>query len=702
MGIRHLFAAVPVAALGLALPSEAPANQIEPSDCNLDFTNVYNAGDQVCVTGDVDSVPPGEICGGGYVFVFQAGTNPFFDISNPQHIPNYITTCLGGGGFIDESVWLPPTIPGQYGLLLDEFPFGGIVGAEDVLNDFAFTVSNAPIVFSVNPALIKADAVRGLEAALALEELASWLGRIDMLGTAAGFGLDFGLPGVLAGLALGLFCDEGDFELVDIPCPTSYNSAVIYIGVKIFKGIAGAQKKHYNGIIADPPDPDFSTVVAAKTEDLGQLGGAPAPGADHPLPNALARLTSLLGLQAAAYQALLPTLEKVQGAQQAGDHLGLVLQSEKLQAHAQLALASGAEIDATLDELEAHLSADGQLGQSADVAGILATLDQGLSDEQRAFLYSYGLSDAQIDAVLSDLAAEPVPAEVSWDALLANGRALVAEMQPSLNDLMQQAEQVRNENLPYALRIRPVATLTGPASASVGTAVALTASATHEDPDAAVVFDWDLDGDGAFDDGTGDSVMFTPTAPGLLMVSVRADDGAAEDFATHLIDVAVSNVPPVITSVTPDDMAPFAAVDEVVAFSAEASDADGDPVTLTWWLDGIEQTSGATFELTMPDEAPHKVSVVASDDDPYSPDATASFTVRAAKWEGQTGEGGSGSGGDGSGANGSGANAGAGAGDDGCGCRLIGGSRGHDAWLAMLLAALLGYRRRRSRPSASR
>jgi uncharacterized membrane protein YgcG len=685
------------------VPSEARANQIEPADCNLDFTTSYNPGDQVCVTGDVDGVPPGEICGGAYVFVFPAGgPDPFFDITNPQHVPNYITTCLGGGAFIDESVWLPPTIPGQYGLLLDEYPFGGSVGAEDVLNDFAFTVTNAPIVFSVNPALIKADAVKGLAAANALYNLAVLLSALDAASTAADWAIAFGTGGGLAGLVFGVYCVTNTADLHSGYCPpTSYNSAVLSIGGTIMKGMSAALTKHYDGIIADPPDPNFLVVVPAKTEDVLALGGPWTPLADHPMPNAQTRVASLLGLQAGAYQALLPTLEKAQGAQLASDHLGLVLQSEKLKAHAQLALDAGAAINTELDALQAHLSSTGQLGIRADLAAIQGQIDAGLSDAQRAQLHSYGLDDAQIEQALGELKTTPMPAEVSWDALIVQTRAVVDEMRPSLEDLVAQAEAVRAENAPYALRIRPVASLAGPPTGSVGAALTLTASATHENPAATLSYAWDTDGDGDYDDGTGASLAFTPPAPGLTLVTVEVSDGAYQDYATHLVDVAVSNVPPALENLTPADMAPFADVGQVVAFHAEASDADGDPITLKWIVDDVEQGTGNDFELTMPDEEPHSVVVLASDDDPYSPDAGAAFLARASKWKGEiTGAGGGGGSGSGSGSGGSGSggdDGDDGSSDDGCGCITAGTAGGSMAPCLALVALGVALQRRRRR-----
>ena len=85
----------------------------------------------MCVTGELDVVPPAAICAEAYVIVTPAGSaNPFFDVSAGG--ANYVLGCAGAGAFFDEYVWLPPLIPGQYDLVIDQFPFFGGFGAEDL------------------------------------------------------------------------------------------------------------------------------------------------------------------------------------------------------------------------------------------------------------------------------------------------------------------------------------------------------------------------------------------------------------------------------------------------------------------------------------------------------------------------------------------------------------------------------------------
>lgn len=711
-----LVAVLSPCALGVALvPAPAHAISIAASDCNFGFQDVYNAGDAVCVTGELDVVPPAAICAEAYVIVTPTGSaNPFFDVSAGG--ANYVLGCAGAGAFFDEYVWLPPLVPGQYDLVIDQFPFFGAFGAEDLREVNAFSVSNAPIVFSVDVAAIKGAAMQGLAQAQALNDLVIALTIIDTLSTAADWSGAFGLGGGIAAIALGVVCYATGAD-----CPTSYDSAVITIGNKIIGHMGEALTLHYGAIIADPPDPMFEDVVPLRYEDALANGTPWPPLAAAPLPSGQTVVAQLLSTQAAAYQALLPTIEKLQGAQQAGSHYGLLVQSEKTIAYAELAIAAGDAMLAELDALQATLEAAGTYATEVDAAGMLATLEsEGLSAEDRALVQSFGFSEAQLDDALGQVGSISVPGPVSWAAVIDAARGSFETMRPALVDLSAQAEAVRAENEPLALRVAPVAEASAPPAAVVGEPFAVSASATHLDPDAMLSYAWDLDGDGEFDDAVGADVDHVAAAPGLVVVAVEVSDGSRRDIAMASIMVSVGNVPPEFTAYTPDDYSPFADVGEMVDLQVTAEDADGDAVTLTWFVDDAQAGEGEAFAFEMPDQEFHRVRVVAADDDPYSADAELTFHVRSSIWEDQVGDtdGGSGSGGvddtaggadgtasggadagatdgnDGTAGTGGTGSAGADGGDGGSGCGCTSGGSATPVW-AGLMMLVLGVRTRR-------
>jgi hypothetical protein len=71
----------------------------------------------------------------------------------------------------------------------------------------------------------------------------------------------------------------------------------------------------------------------------------------------------------------------------------------------------------------------------------------------------------------------------------------------------------------------------------------VTFTATASDPDGTVAaIDWDIDGDGQFDDGTGAVVTRSFSTPGSRIVSVRATDNAGvATIAFRTIEVTGSS-----------------------------------------------------------------------------------------------------------------------------------------------------------------
>ncbi|MGZ4147798.1 MAG: PKD domain-containing protein [Actinomycetota bacterium] len=88
----------------------------------------------------------------------------------------------------------------------------------------------------------------------------------------------------------------------------------------------------------------------------------------------------------------------------------------------------------------------------------------------------------------------------------------------------------------------PVVNLSAsPSTPTVGAPVTFTATAS--DPDGTVAsIDWDIDGDGQFDDGTGAVVTKSFSTPGSRVVSVRATDNAGvATIAFRTIEVSASS-----------------------------------------------------------------------------------------------------------------------------------------------------------------
>ena len=140
----------------------------------------------------------------------------------------------------------------------------------------------------------------------------------------------------------------------------------------------------------------------------------------------------------------------------------------------------------------------------------------------------------------------------------------------------------------------PVACFTvSPNPADEGEDVTLDASCSEQPhPDHAIVlWEWDLDDDGQFDDGTGEVLVYAFPDNGDWTVSLRVtdDNSPPEQDATSEL-VIVANVSPVVDA-GPDQVV---SVGETVAFSGSFADpGTGDSHTIAWdFGDGTPPVSG--------------------------------------------------------------------------------------------------------------
>ncbi len=161
-----------------------------------------------------------------------------------------------------------------------------------------------------------------------------------------------------------------------------------------------------------------------------------------------------------------------------------------------------------------------------------------------------------------------------------------------------------------------------------GSTVTLDGNGSSDTDGSIVSWDWDFDGDGAYDDATGATPVFSAAAlDGPLSVTVGlevTDDDGDTDTATATVNV--QNVAP-----TPQFLL-LGSGDEgtVINFSGSASDPGGDGLTYGWeFFDSsgafVTSASGSAPGVVFPDDDTYTVELTATDDDGAS--ATISNTT---------------------------------------------------------------------------
>jgi PKD repeat protein len=164
-----------------------------------------------------------------------------------------------------------------------------------------------------------------------------------------------------------------------------------------------------------------------------------------------------------------------------------------------------------------------------------------------------------------------------------------------------------------------------PTDPETGATINLTS--TSADPDGrALVEDWDLDNDGAFDDRTGHTAGASFADNGVRRISLRVTDSAGA-VQTASRDITVRNRAP---------QAAFgmsaSAVDTgtPVTFTSSSTDPDGSVASYKWDFnnDGATDATTATAGRTFTDNGTYTVKLTVTDDDGASSSTTQQVTVR--------------------------------------------------------------------------
>jgi PKD repeat protein len=109
-----------------------------------------------------------------------------------------------------------------------------------------------------------------------------------------------------------------------------------------------------------------------------------------------------------------------------------------------------------------------------------------------------------------------------------------------------------------------------PTSGSAPLTVNFTSTGSRDPEGGALTYAWDLDGDGAYDDGTGATATYTYTTQGSYTARIRVTDSGGLS-ATDAVTITVGNTPPTATILSPPAGTTWK-VGDVINFSGSATD----------------------------------------------------------------------------------------------------------------------------------
>lgn len=123
-------------------------------------------------------------------------------------------------------------------------------------------------------------------------------------------------------------------------------------------------------------------------------------------------------------------------------------------------------------------------------------------------------------------------------------------------------------------------------------------SSSASDPDGVITsYEWDLDGDGVYEQNTGayGGASFTYSTPGVYNARVRVKDNGGAYKESSALNITVNsflNKPPVVTSISASPSSGAAPL--AVIFNVNASDPDGSIVKYEWDFGGNSSFNAAT------------------------------------------------------------------------------------------------------------
>ncbi|GAA3946756.1 PKD domain-containing protein [Microbacterium soli] len=552
----------------------------------IDIGTLTNDCDRFGSTSDIYVVPAGSVGEGSA-------------LSDASGSPNTLMGTGLGGGVFDELIAITEpggTLgPGIYDIVEDTCQDGIFNGTDSILRN-AFEVvipTDIPILPDLRIQEMKAGATAQGEfwARAAIDHSIVFAAITTYQLTSVTNWVDFYMTYVCEAMPT----IEG--SPVTPWCPTVGIMDTIQLELDAVKLLVD-RALYYRGIAADPPDPDFAEPSLPEARDYLE------PEADGALADTIASYGNRIMDVNVLSAAFLGSLEKYQGAALEDDAVAALMHARDIQSYARLlntALSNEYSAFTRFNSptYNGGVNANLALNRMRDQ---LASLEaDGFGAEDERILRNLGATPAEMqemaETLLDQFGSEDVPASMTAvvNALASVNNQMAAaytNLGNAMNDVISELEDVvagRGETpRPSIVGINGIN-----ATTTIDTPRTLTVNCpTCED------VEWDLDGDGAFDDATGLSTSHVFTRTGGLIIGARgvnAEGGESTRFVWT--EVRSANRAPQHTAVTPGSVVVEAPIGSAQEFSVTPTDADGDVLTTRWFLDEDEVGAGTEYSF---------------------------------------------------------------------------------------------------------
>ncbi|WHY77212.1 PKD domain-containing protein [Neobacillus sp. WH10] len=563
------------------------------------------------------------------IYVVPSGHGlPGEELEDVSGSPNTVMAAHGGL-FISEVIgYTAPggkIGPGKYTVVYDECQDGKVSPEDKVFQD-AFEVifpTDIPDIMA-DPAIAEIKG-KARDAQTYWEEI--WV-AYDMLfdiqsklGTVGKVwqceGLKDGIIWFTASMNLTFICPKlgGDsYPKIPNPADIQHGAALdsffsgLTMGVEWATGVNPKQlaikqilstASHYRGIANDPPNPDFQKITPLASREVIETES------NNPETLAITSIGNELGNEAPLLEAFLTSIERYQGSTLEKNGDWSLIHARAAQQYAKELKKQVTRTNTAIDYAKTVLEKDpSELNKLAEE--LQAFRDEvaanGFPADFVRELKNLGYTNSQIEELKSSLIKKSYSfdkAEVlgKLDSLINTNKGLITSFDKLATNLQENWIPYLTA-MPSVHDLAPIADAGESYSGSEGSQIMFDGSHSKS-PSSIVKYEWDLDGDGAFDDASGAKPTFTydRNVNKLIGLKVTNEEGWSNiDYASVFIEN--SNKAPRVTSLAPDREGVEVIANETKVFSIEAEDLESEEVKIEWYIDRVHAGSGKIYSYT--------------------------------------------------------------------------------------------------------
>lgn len=615
LSVRILAVVVALALAFTLLPplGNAPASafsatgtSVFPSGCTGHYYQTsFASNEAICANGRVGPNPiSGSIGGDSTVHLVPVGGS---GSAAEQRIVRM-------GTFLDYPIAPEGVAPGEYRLMVDEMSTGDF---RPQMGDYVY-----PEVLVVRDEEISGysfdmDPIKDRARSQAEHYKSMKTGYNVMFGALVGIRLgNMAFLASQAGIGMGSVVFSGLFVVgaAAVGIPSVYNVSQ-WASLVALGNLIDAKIEANEGLANDPADPDYDRVDAPDLveaeahlqadlpDELLSSGEYSLPFtsySDDPVSLALAPVVNASAEEAALVHAVMHSHERFHGAQDADNLAWTLAHAYDVRDHAEALAETYVELEDALDH--AATVADSEAGEEPITEDDIRDLQDGIDDAGLASVLRATGFDESARSEFRDTISAIEPSTFSggrtfgdllreWAEPLDGAREAYVDLANEVGEVIAALED------DFGAADLPEVTVDAP-DTPVEAGKSVTLSAHADGGEGALELDWDLTGDGAFDDASGDTADVSFDTGGAHPVAARVtDERGVQRYERAWVEV--THEPVEVLEGAPAEETIDASAGDELTLSVTGTGADD----ASWYAADEPVGSGASVDLTVPDRA---------------------------------------------------------------------------------------------------